>query len=80
LARLVCNAIGHDLVLLSEDELTARGVAMLALEAVHDTPLTLPAPAVARVLHPDPAATAALRDCLAHQQALYAAMGDLSVR
>lgn len=76
LAQTVCNAIGHNLALLSEDELTARGVAVLALEAVHRAPLSLPAPAIARILHPDPAAAERLQACLRRQEALYAVLPE----
>jgi gluconokinase len=69
-AQTCANALAQPLDVLAEAETTARGVAMLLLEAVR--PEAVPAPLPATRIQPDPAAVEILRLARARQADLYA--------
>lgn len=75
-AQIIADALGHPIVLAGDPEMTSRGAALLALEALGRLPdlAALPVPPGER-LHPDPARHARLRQALERQRRLDAALG-----
>ncbi len=75
-AQTIADALGHSLVVAKDHEMTSRGAALLALEALGRLPdlVALPVPPGER-LDPDPARHARLRRALERQRRLDAALG-----
>jgi gluconokinase len=75
-AQSIADALGHPIVVAGDHEMTSRGAALLALEALGQLPdlATLPVPAGER-LRPDPVHHARLRQALERQRRLDAALG-----
>lgn len=75
LQHIVADVLGDPLTLTSVDEASARGAALLALQALGALPPGGVAPApITRTVAPDPAHAPAYRQAAARQQALYAAV------
>lgn len=69
-AQIVANALNHPLYLLTDAEPTARGVALLTLEALGESRPAFE-PMIDRVVHPQPDQVARLREARDRQTALY---------
>jgi gluconokinase len=70
-AQILADALGHPLVVSSEEEATSRGAALLALDALGVRPLgTGSAPATGRTVRPDPGRHARYVQALERQRAL----------
>ncbi len=75
-AQTICDALNREIRLVAEKEVTARGVALLALEATRGLGLAHTAPPIARVLSPRPEAARTLRAARERQMALYHRLYD----
>jgi gluconokinase len=75
-AQIIADALGQPVTLTDAQEMTSRGAALLALEALGRLPAlsAVPVPAGA-MLRPDPARHARLRQALERQRRLDAALG-----
>ncbi|HSF06597.1 MAG TPA: gluconokinase [Methylomirabilota bacterium] len=75
-AQIIADALGHPIVLARDHEMTSRGAALLALEALGRLPdlAGLAVPPGER-LHPDPIRHARLRQALERQRRLDATLG-----
>jgi gluconokinase len=75
-ARLIADALGHPIMLAGDHEMTSRGAALLALDALGrlDDLAAVRVPQ-GETLRPDPVHHARLRQALEHQRRLDAALG-----
>jgi len=75
-AQIIADALGHPVMLAGDHEMTSRGAALLALEALGRLPdlAALPIPP-GETLHPDPARHARLRQALQRQRRLDTTLG-----
>lgn len=71
---MIANALNRPLSVTRENEITARGTAMLILRALGRGALADFPPAIDTVIEPDPARAALMREALERQQRLYNAM------
>ena len=69
--QMIANALNRELQFAGESEITARGVAILALSALDKTPLSAYPPKITATVKPQPEAVAKLRAARDLQQALY---------
>jgi gluconokinase len=70
-AQIITNALNRPIHVTEENELTARGTALLVLRAMAGTALDAYPPTIARVLEPQPQAAAALAAARVRQVRLY---------
>jgi gluconokinase len=70
-AQMIANALNRTLHITAEPELTARGTAILALQATGQGALADYPPQIARTIMPQPEGVAALRAARERQQRLY---------
>ncbi|MGH7311769.1 MAG: gluconokinase [Candidatus Rokuibacteriota bacterium] len=75
-AQLIADALGHPVIVAGDHEMTGRGTALLALEALGRLPdlAALPVPA-GETLHPEPARHARLGQALERQRRLDITLG-----
>lgn len=69
--QMIANALNRPLLITAESEITARGVALLALRAVGKDLLADYAPEIERVVEPNPTHVVTLRSARERQVALY---------
>ncbi len=70
-AQMIADALNRPLHITEETEITARGAAILALNAIGASSLTAHPPTVARVVEPIPAHVEIMRQARERQMALY---------